>query len=222
LTTSRPRETTLAAREGSGHVDVLIADDDALTRRGLRRLLEHWGFRCAEAGDGREAIDLAVRQPPHCVLLDLVMPRLDGLAVTRALRADRRTRAAHIYCMTDLADPLARRWAMEAGCEGFLVKPVDPAELLEALRGPAASATPSRVSGLTLGEAESLLDWLQNQGCTGLRVTLEEQGAAVYCICPPGWRLYRDEGGAVRFQKLGRVEVTPGRWVPAGCSERGV
>ena len=134
LTTSRPREATLAARDGAGHVDVLIADDDALTRRGLRLLLEQWGFRCAEAGDGREAIDLAMRQPPWCVLLDLMMPRLDGLAVARALRADPRTRAAHIHCMSGLADPLARRWAMEAGCESFFVKPVDPAELLGLLR----------------------------------------------------------------------------------------
>jgi CheY-like chemotaxis protein len=193
----------LAARDGAGHVDVLIADDDALTRRGLRLLLEQWGFRCAEAGDGREAIDLAMRQPPWCVLLDLMMPRLDGLAVARALRADPRTRAAHIHCMSGLADPLARRWAMEAGCESFFVKPVDPAELLEAIRGPAALATPSQVSGLTLGEAEPLLDWLQNQGCTGLRVALDEQGATVYCTCPPGWHLYRDVGGAVRFRKSG-------------------
>jgi hypothetical protein len=66
------------------------------------------------------------------------------------------------------------------------------------------STTPDRVSRLTLAEAESLLDWLQNQGCTGLGVALEERGAAVYCVCPPGWRLYRDEGGAVRFRKSGQ------------------
>jgi CheY-like chemotaxis protein len=191
----------MATDEGPDRVDILIAEDDAPTRRGLRRLLEHWGFRCAEAGDGVEAIDLAVRQPPRCVLLDLVMPRLDGLAVARALRADPRTRPTHIHCLTGLTDPQARRWALEAGCEGFFVKPVDPADLLDALRGPAASAATTRLSGLTLGEAESLLDWLQHQGCTGLRVALEEEGAAVYCICPPGWHVYRDESGAVRFRK---------------------
>jgi CheY-like chemotaxis protein len=186
----------MATRKGSDRVDVLIAEDDALTRQCLRALLEQQGLRCVEAGDGREALDLALRRPPRFVLLDVAMPLLDGFAVARALRADPRTRATRIHCVTGLADDQTRQQAREAGCERFLLKPVDPAELLEAVRVPAG---PPLISGLTLAQAEELLDWLQNHGCTELDVAIEEQGVSVYGVCPPGARLSRDNSGAVRF-----------------------
>jgi CheY-like chemotaxis protein len=189
----------MANRERPDRVDVLIAEDDAPMRQGLRRLLERWGFHCVEAGDGQEALDLAVRLPPRCVLLDLMMPRLDGFAVARALRADPRTRTARIHCLSALADPQSRRQALEAGCEQFLIKPVDPAELLQAVREPAVLPPPVLASGLTMGQAEALLDWLENHGCTGLGVSLQESGVAVYGICPPGLRLSRDAGGVPRL-----------------------
>jgi hypothetical protein len=59
------------------------------------------------------------------------------------------------------------------------------------------------VAGLTLREAEELLDWLENQGCTGLEVAHRGgTGFVVRCVCPPGLRLGRDEGGRVRLFKL--------------------
>jgi len=85
-------------------VDVLIAEDDELLRLSLRLLLEQEGYTCAEAATGREALEAAHRHRPRCVLLDLGMPELDGLAVTRLLRSDPRTRAAHIHCLTGEAD----------------------------------------------------------------------------------------------------------------------
>src|SRR5262249_55498807 len=90
-------------------VDVLIAEDDAPTREGIRRLLEQQGYRGAEAGDGREAWELARRPLPRCVLLDLRMPALDGLAVACQLRADPRTCGAAIHCLTGLTDEGSRR-----------------------------------------------------------------------------------------------------------------
>jgi len=59
-------------------VDVLIAEDDAPMREGLRQLLEGRGYHCVEAADGLRAVELARRCPPRCVLLDLAMPGLDG------------------------------------------------------------------------------------------------------------------------------------------------
>jgi CheY-like chemotaxis protein len=145
----------------SESVDILIVDDDASTRLGLRLLLERQGYRCVEASDGREALALARAHLPRCVLLDLLLPDVDGFAVARRMRTDLRLFSAHIHCLTGLRDDLIREEALQAGCEQFLTKPVDPAELLEVIgreqkRGRSPVATV--VSGLTKERAEELLD----------------------------------------------------------------
>src|SRR3954451_4671484 len=106
-------------------IDVLIADDEAVARKVVRRLLEQQGYTCAEAGDGRQAVELARSLSPRCVLLDLSMPGLDGFAVARTLRSDPRTRAAHIHCLTGMTDSQSRSQASASGCELYLTKPVD-------------------------------------------------------------------------------------------------
>lgn len=189
----------------SGSVDVLIVEDDASIRQAVRLLLERYGYRCAEAQNGREALALARAEPPRCVLLDLRMPGLDGFAVARRLRADLRTFGAHIHCLTGLQDRQTQEQARRAGCEEFLTKPVDSRSLLEVLRRhlDEGSASPATVvSGLSKPEAEDLLDWLENHGCTGLAVTTEGDGFAVRCICPPGFHLAPQEGGGVRLWRL--------------------
>lgn len=173
----------------SNAVDILIIDDDASTRTGLRRLLEGRGYRCAEADNGPDAVALARDHPPQCVLLDLLLPGLDGFTVARRLRADLRTFAAHIHCLTGLRDDLIREQARLAGCEEFLTKPVDAVDLLEVIGRPNERAEPRQamvVSRLTKQQAEELLDWLENHGCTGLAVALEDDGFAVRYLCPPG------------------------------------
>jgi CheY-like chemotaxis protein len=184
-------------------VDVLIAEDDASMREGLRQLLEGRGYHCAEAADGLRAVELARRCPPRCVLLDLAMPGLDGFAVARRLRGHPRTRGARIHCLTGVCDPDTRAHARAAGCEAFLTKPIDPEALLRVVQGGAGPGAGGSVGGLTLAEAEGLLDWLENQGCTGFRVALEEAGVVARCVCPPGLRLARDEGGTVRLLRSG-------------------
>jgi CheY-like chemotaxis protein len=176
---------------------VLIAEDDASLRTSLRRLLEHRGYRCAEAADGLQAVELAQRLPPRWVLLDLVLPGLDGYAVARRLRANPRTRGARIHCLTGLRDPAAHRRAWQAGCEAVLTKPVDPDVLVRVLQAGAGPGVPGSVSGLTLAEARELLDWLENQGCTALRVAVGEEGVTVSGLIPPGMRLVQDESGKV-------------------------
>jgi hypothetical protein len=128
------------------------------------------------------------------------MPGLDGFAVARQLRADPRTRGIRIHCVTGVACAEVEEEARRAGCERFLAKPVDEARLLEAVAVPRAAPRPGWVGGLTLAEARDLLDWLENQGCTGVQVSAEEGGGfAVRCACPPGFRLARDAGGLVRL-----------------------
>jgi CheY-like chemotaxis protein len=178
-------------------VDVLIAEDDTTTRQSLRRLLEAAGYNCAEAGTGREAIELAQQHPPQCVLLDLRMPELDGFSVARQLRADPRTQGAYIHCLTGWTDEAVREQAAQAGCNLFLTKPVDAAALLHVvhhdLRDPA-----ERVRGLTKTEAEELLDWLEAHGAAGALDYEEGQGFAVRC---PGFRVEKDASGRLQLSR---------------------
>jgi CheY-like chemotaxis protein len=118
----------------AGPVDILIVEDHELTRRSLRLLLEREGYTCAEASNGKDAVELARLRSPRCVLLDLAMPVLDGVTVARRLRADPRTCGVHIHCLTGFLDPATRQEARQAGCELFLTKPVDIAALLTVLR----------------------------------------------------------------------------------------
>jgi CheY-like chemotaxis protein len=178
-------------------VDVLIADDDQLVRKSLRSLLEGQGYRCAEAGDGQEAVELARDHPPQCVLLDLSMPGLDGLAVARRLRGDPRTRGVRIHCLTGVAGEEVREQALRAGCETFLPKPVDAARVLQVVGEQCPAPQENTVTGLMSDEARDLLDWLQNHGCTKLDATLDATGWAVRCEPTAGQRLGRDGQGRI-------------------------
>jgi CheY-like chemotaxis protein len=184
-------------------VDVLIAEDDPLLRTSLRLLLEQQGYRCAEAANGRQAVDLALARPPQCLMLDLTMPELDGWAVARRLRADPRTARVHINCLTGLSDADAFEQARRAGCEMVLAKPVDAPRLLGAIRRQVERTPAALVSGLTKTQAEELLDWLESHGCAGMQVALEEGGFSVRFVCPPGLCPGQDEVGFVRFLRSG-------------------
>lgn len=190
----------MRAVESVAPVDVLIAEDDPVMRRGLRLLFERQGYTCAEADNGREAVDMARRSPPRCVLLDLGMPVLDGFAVARQLRADARTRTAHIHCLTGRGDSATREEARRAGVEMFLTKPVDATMLLDVVSRQVRQPEAGEVSGLEKWQAEELLDSLHLAGATGLQVSLgEDRLFTIRCTCPPGLRLIRDEDDTVRL-----------------------
>lgn len=115
-------------------VKVLIADDHALVRIGLADVLESTpGFQVVgDASDGREAVAAARRLKPDLVLMDVVMPEMDGAAATEAILAERpRTKVVMLTSFVE-ADGLTR--ALRAGAHGALLKTVAPRELAEALR----------------------------------------------------------------------------------------
>jgi CheY-like chemotaxis protein len=187
------RETPLGA------LDVLIADDDTPLRTDLRLVLEGHGFTCAEAADGREAVAVAREHLPRCLILDLSMPGLDGFAVARSLRADPRTSAIHIHCLTGLSDAVARQRAAEAGCEVFLTKPVGISELLGAIRSGIQTPESEQIAVATLAEAQEMLDWLENQGCTHLEFRIQSPAFVVSFVAPPGFHLRPNEDGEPRL-----------------------
>lgn len=114
---------------------VLLVEDDPMTRRALARLLRGFGYRTLEAGDGRAGVEMAAREQPALVLMDLMMPELDGMDAIRAMRDDPRTRGIPAVILTGDVNEDRRRQADELRVEGWLDKPVDVPRLRELIEG---------------------------------------------------------------------------------------
>ena len=109
---------------------VLVVDDDPFIRKLVVTTLEDVaGFDLVEAGDGEQALAEAERRAPTLVLLDIDMPRLDGIEVCRRLRATEATRTTIVMLTAAAGDDEERR-AEEAGADLFLTKPFSPLDLL--------------------------------------------------------------------------------------------
>jgi two-component system, NarL family, response regulator LiaR len=115
-------------------IKVLIVDDHAVVREGLRTFLElQDGIQIVgEAVDGEHAIEQALALSPDVILMDLVMPRLDGVGAMRELRS--RAPQARVIVLTSFLDDERLLPAIQAGAAGYLLKDVEPAELARAVR----------------------------------------------------------------------------------------
>ena len=110
---------------------ILVAEDEAIIRLDLRDLLERAGFTvCAEAQDGEEAVELARREQPDLAILDVKMPRLDGIEAAKRIIDER---PIPIVMLTAYSQEELVSRAVEAGVFGYLVKPFREADLLPAI-----------------------------------------------------------------------------------------
>jgi DNA-binding NarL/FixJ family response regulator len=115
---------------------VLIADDHTLVRAGLRALIDSTDdlLTVAEAADGEQAVQLAVQHAPDVVLMDIRMPVRDGLEATRVIIADPRLAKTRVVVLTTYETDETVFDALRAGASGFLLKDVEPRDLLAAIR----------------------------------------------------------------------------------------
>jgi two-component system cell cycle response regulator DivK len=104
---------------------VLVVDDDRDAREMLSEYLAFCGFVVYRAQDGSEAIDVAVRVRPRVVLMDLMMPRMDGWEATRRLKADDRTSGSRIIAVSACWNDDEQARARRVGCDDFIPKPID-------------------------------------------------------------------------------------------------
>jgi CheY-like chemotaxis protein len=112
---------------------ILIADDDVDTRDMYGFYLKQNGFRIAAAGDGEEALNKASKLQPNLVVMDLAMPKVNGEAATRILKADPKTKHIPVVLLTGYAIEGANT-VRRSNCDGFLIKPCEPESLLSEVR----------------------------------------------------------------------------------------
>jgi DNA-binding response OmpR family regulator len=109
---------------------ILIVEDDPLLRHAFRLLLEDAGYAVREAGTAQEALAAAFAETPDLVILDIGLPDRSGLEVARELSGALPTRHTPIVALTGRVGAEEQQACLEAGCSGYLAKPVEPRELL--------------------------------------------------------------------------------------------
>lgn len=113
---------------------ILIVEDNSDMRDFLRRVLARHGYAHLEAADGIEGMEIARRDHPDLILMDMSLPELDGFEATRRLKADETTQHVPIIAVTAHARPVDERRALEAGCDAYLSKPYSLREFLNVVQ----------------------------------------------------------------------------------------
>jgi CheY-like chemotaxis protein len=126
---------------------ILIAEDNAVNRELLRELLEMRGYEVFEACDGLQALAMVEQIRPDFLVLDLGMPGLDGFGVIRKIRSDPSTAKLPVLAATAYAMRGDREKVLEAGFDGYISKPINPAALKEEV---------DRLIGASTGKASSV------------------------------------------------------------------
>jgi CheY-like chemotaxis protein len=110
---------------------ILLVEDNLHNRRIFSGVLTHHGYRVREAKTGNEALQLAREDPPALILMDLSLPEMDGWTATRQLKADPSLRHIPIIALTAHAMAGDEERAKEAGCDGYLAKPISPKRVVK-------------------------------------------------------------------------------------------
>jgi CheY-like chemotaxis protein len=113
---------------------VLIADDEPITRMLVRLLLERENFEVLEASDGKQAVDIATRERPDLMIVDLNMPEMDGYEAIATLRRDITMATLPIVVLTSQEGPDVERRVLELGADDYIIKPFDPTVLLSRVK----------------------------------------------------------------------------------------
>lgn len=122
---------------------LLLVEDNEMNRDMQARRLVRRGFEVLIAMDGREGVEVATEKLPDLILMDLNLPVMDGWEATRRLKSAPETRGIPIIALTAHATSGDRERAMEAGCDGYLSKPIDMAKLVEMIEKTLSGDNPS-------------------------------------------------------------------------------
>ncbi|MES9893397.1 MAG: response regulator [Candidatus Thiodiazotropha endolucinida] len=113
---------------------VLVVDDSPTEIHIFKKILEKQGYQILVAKDGQEGVDVAKQELPDIILMDVVMPVLNGFQATRQLKNDESTANIPVIMVTTKGQQTDKNWGMRQGATEYLVKPVAPAELLHKIK----------------------------------------------------------------------------------------
>ena len=169
---------------------LLVVEDEQTLRETLMYNLKHEGYEVAATGDGGEALELAHEQPFDLIVLDVMLPTLDGLSIVRILRKDQRT---PIILLTARSGEVDRIMGLETGADDYIVKPFSLGEFLARVRAVLRRAAPDATTRL---EADDLsLDLIGRKvyrGATELRLSHKEFDLLAALIRNAGTALSRE------------------------------
>jgi PleD family two-component response regulator len=113
---------------------ILLVDDSATTHMWIRMILNKSEYDMVSARDGQEGVDVALAELPDLILMDVVMPRMDGFEACRVLRGHQATRGIPIVMVTTRSEARSVESGFMSGCSDYVTKPIDGLELLSKVR----------------------------------------------------------------------------------------
>lgn len=113
---------------------ILVVDDSQTDFMYVKNILDHGGYKVAYASSGQAGIDEAKRILPDCILMDVVMPKMNGFQATRAISQQVETANIPVLMLSSKSQKTDKVWAQRQGATDYLVKPADPRLLLTKLR----------------------------------------------------------------------------------------
>ena len=119
-----------AAAKAKGRHRVLVTDDEPITRMLVKLLLEREQFEVLEAANGRDAVEIAIRERPDLLMIDLNMPEMDGYEAIARVRREMSLAMMPILVLTSEEGPGVERRVLELGADDYIIKPFDPEVLL--------------------------------------------------------------------------------------------
>ncbi len=109
---------------------ILVVDDSPTAQRLIRLAVEAGGYRVLTASDGNEAIDVALRERPDLIVLDIILPKKNGFQVCRHLKAHPETRGIKVVLLSSKSHEMDILWGKRQGADGYLTKPFESEQLL--------------------------------------------------------------------------------------------
>jgi len=131
---------------GRARKRILIVEDNLLNMKLFSAMVESQGYEVLQAGDGRAALDLAHRQHPDLIIMDLQLPDMSGLDVTRSLKAASDTSDIKIIATTAYALRGDEEKIQTSGCDGSMAKPIAVSDLLDLIEALLAQSPPAHIA----------------------------------------------------------------------------
>ena len=112
---------------------ILIVEDDPRQMRLIRDMLKVSGYKTIKATDGEKGVELAKAKKPDLILMDIMMPKMDGYTACREIKLDKATRVIPVVMVTSLDYPLNKELGKDVGADGYITKPFGRQELLDVI-----------------------------------------------------------------------------------------